>query len=137
MTLSRSENMQRIRSKGMRPEMTVRQTIHRMGFRFRLHDKQLPGCPDLVFSSRKKIIFVHGCFWHQHEKCIDGRVPKTRTDYWIPKLKRNRERDAHAIKALNELGWSVLVVWECETKDADALERRLRVFMMNSGTEND
>ena len=117
--------------------MAVRQTIHRMGFRFRLHAKQLPGCPDLVFSSRKKIIFVHGCFWHQHEKCIDGRVPKTRTDYWIPKLKRNRERDAHVIKALNELGWNVLVVWECETKDADTLERRLRVFMRNSRTESD
>ena len=137
MTLSRSENMRRIRSKGMRPEMAVRQTIHRMGFRFRLHAKQLPGCPDLVFSSRKKIIFVHGCFWHQHEKCIDGRVPKTRTDYWIPKLKRNRERDAHVIKALNELGWNVLVVWECETKDADTLERRLRVLMRNSRTESD
>lgn len=135
MTLTRSENMRRIRSKGMSPEMTVRKTVHKMGFRFRLHAKQLIGCPDLVFHSRKKIIFVHGCFWHQHEKCIDGRIPKTRTDYWIPKLKRNCERSAQVIKTLKELGWNVLVVWECETKDADDLEMRLRGFIMGSESE--
>src|SRR5687768_16524426 len=90
----RSENMRRIRSRNMKPELIVRSVAHRLGYRFRLHRKDLPGKPDLVFVSRRKVIFVHGCFWHQHAGCIDSRLPKTNAAYWHPKLMRNVERDA-------------------------------------------
>src|SRR5437588_5757441 len=103
--MDRSENMRAIRSKGMRPELAVRSLIHRLGYRFRLHRKDLPGKPDLVFSSRRKVIFVHGCFWHQHAGCREGRVPGTRRDYWGSKLRRNQERDAENQARLEEAGW--------------------------------
>ncbi|MCP1335163.1 very short patch repair endonuclease [Futiania mangrovi] len=127
----RSENMRRIRSKDMKPEMVVRRLVHRLGYRYRLHRKDLPGKPDLVFGPRRAAIFVHGCFWHQHDKaaCLDGRVPKSNTAYWGPKLKRNVERDAAAQKALAEAGWRVLVVWECETRDQCLLESCLQSFL--------
>lgn len=115
----------------MKPEMIVRRLVHSLGFRYRLHNKKLPGKPDLVFKSRKKIIFVHGCFWHQHDDpaCLDGRLPKSRPEYWIPKLSKNRERDQRNIGALRESGWSVLVVWECETRDLPALQQKLLGFL--------
>lgn len=126
----RSANMAAIRSKNMKPEMLVRSVAHRLGYRFRLHRKDLPGKPDLVFGPRKKVIFVHGCYWHQHAdpNCHDGRPPKSNTDYWLPKLQRNVERDASSIRALEALGWSVLVVWECETK-SETLAERLSAFL--------
>lgn len=128
----RSENMRRIRSKGMKPEMAVRSLVHRLGYRYRLHHSGLPGKPDLVFGSRHKVIFVHGCFWHGHEEptCVDGRrKPKSNLDYWLPKLARNRERDAANDEALARLGWSVMTVWECEVRDKDKLAVRLTEFL--------
>ena len=121
-----------IRSTGMRPEMLVRSLVHRMGYRFRLHAKDLPGKPDLVFRPRKKVIFVHGCFWHQHPKeaCKDGRQPKSNTGYWSQKLARNMERDAANITSLKASGWKVLILWECEVlKGGSKLERRIRQFL--------
>jgi DNA mismatch endonuclease (patch repair protein) len=115
----------------MKPEMAVRSLVHRLGYRFRLHRKDLPGKPDLVFAPRKKVIFVHGCFWHQHaaSKCLDGRAPKSNTDYWLPKLRRNIERDTNACAELVRLGWKILVVWECETRDEAVLKQTLQTFL--------
>ncbi|MCW5723535.1 MAG: DNA mismatch endonuclease Vsr [Maricaulaceae bacterium] len=123
--------MAAIRSKGMKPEMRVRSLAHRLGYRFRLHRKDLPGKPDLVFRPRRKVIFVHGCFWHQHarEDCLDGRPPKSNTDYWLPKLQRNVERDRKNRATLQAAGWDVLVIWECETTDEDVLSVRLKRFL--------
>src|SRR5687768_14024232 len=107
----RSRNMAAIRSTGMKPEMMVRSLVHGMGYRYRLHAKDLPGKPDLVFRSRNKVIFVHGCFWHQHElaSCRDGRAPKSNLGYWAGKLARNVERDLQNLDALKAMGWSALV----------------------------
>jgi DNA mismatch endonuclease (patch repair protein) len=127
--MNRSENMRRIKSKGMIPEMFVRKTAHQMGYRYRLHRRTLPGRPDIVFSSKRRVIFVNGCFWHQHKGCIDGRLPKTNKEYWIPKLKRNCIRDNVAITALEKDKWKVLVIWECETKDPERIKRKLNVFL--------
>lgn len=128
----RSRNMAAIRSTGMKPEMMVRSLVHGMGYRYRLHAKDLPGKPDLLFRSRKKIIFVHGCFWHQHQKasCKDGRAPKSNLGYWAGKLARNVERDACSVDALKAMDWRVLVLWECDIlKDGAALEKRIRRFL--------
>lgn len=113
--------MQAIKSKGMKPEVTVRRTVHALGYRYRLHGKGLPGKPDLVFRARKKVIFVHGCFWHQHdaETCKLTHKPKSNTGYWGPKLVRNVERDRLALEALAMDGWGVLTLWECEIGDED------------------
>jgi len=115
----RAKNMRAIRSKGMKPEMTVRSITHRMGFRYRLHRSDLPGKPDLVFPDRRKAIFVHGCFWHQHtaKTCKITRIPKSNLEYWIPKLERNNARDKKNRSALRKLGWDVLIVWECQLKN--------------------
>lgn len=125
----RSENMRRIRSKDSKPELKVRQLVHGMGYRYRLHGKGLPGKPDMVFASRRKIIFVNGCFFHQHEGCADGRIPKSRLDYWKPKLTRNVERDSQNFRDLQALSWEVMIVWECETKDGDLLAKRIQEFL--------
>jgi DNA mismatch endonuclease, patch repair protein len=115
----RSENMRRIRSKSTAPEVFIRSLVHRLGFRFRLHRKDLPGKPDLVFPGRRKIIFVHGCFWHLHGgSCKVARIPRSNAEYWIPKLRRNKERDAEHVRLLKEMGWTPLVIWECETTDS-------------------
>ncbi|CAN5317352.1 very short patch repair endonuclease [soil metagenome] len=123
--------MSAIRSKDMKPEMVVRRLVYSLGYRYRLHRKDLPGKPDLVFGPRKRVIFVHGCFWHQHarEACLDGRAPKSNTGYWSPKLAGNVSRDKRNIAALKKMGWNVLVVWECETRKIDRLQTRLRVFL--------
>ena len=123
--------MAAIRSVDTKPEMIVRRLVHHLGFRFRLHRKDLPGKPDLVFVARRKIIFVHGCFWHLHPKaaCLDARVPKSNTSYWHPKLARNVARDAANREMLAALRWEVLVVWDCETTDVEALSIRLRKFL--------
>lgn len=127
----RSANMRAIRSKDTAPELAVRRLVHSMGYRYRLHRKDLPGKPDLVFAGRRKVIFVHGCFWHQHplEQCLDGRRPKSNTGYWDPKLRRNVERDAHHREALKTAGWDVLVVWECECRDVASLSSRITDFL--------
>jgi DNA mismatch endonuclease (patch repair protein) len=123
--------MRRIKSKGMKPELTVRTMVHRMGYRYRLHSRDLPGKPDLVFRTRKKVIEVRGCFWHQHRRCPEAHIPKSRTTYWLPKLARNGQRDKANCKLLRELGWRVLVVWECEVADTKHLSMKLRAFLGN------
>jgi len=120
--------MRRIRSKGMLPELAVRSLVHRMGYRFRLHRKDLPGKPDLVFVSRRKVIFVHGCFWHAHD-CKMAHKPKSNADYWGPKLKRNQARDKKNLKALIAMGWKPLVIWECKAKFPEKLEKKLATFL--------
>lgn len=115
----RSFNMSRIRNRNTRPEMIVRSTAHRLGYRFRLHRKDLPGKPDLVFPAKKKIIFVHGCFFHMHN-CRYGQVkPATNTDFWQKKRLSNVERDTRNFSALEEAGWEVLTIWECQTKRSE------------------
>jgi DNA mismatch endonuclease, patch repair protein len=123
--------MRAIRAKDTKPEMLVRSLTHCLGFRFRLHSERLPGKPDLVFTGRRKVIFVHGCFWHQHpsKSCTHNKLPKKNAHYWIPKLTRNTQRDAENIRDLQLLGWKALVVWECETKDAGKLASRIKNFL--------
>lgn len=112
--LTLTERMRCIRKTDTKPEMIVRRMLHAMGYRYRLHDKRLPGHPDIVLPRHRKVIFVHGCFWHRHD-CPDGRkLPRSKPEYWAPKLERNRARDARHIAELRELGWNVLVVWECK-----------------------
>lgn len=127
----RSANMRQIKSKHMKPELAVRRLVHGMGFRFRLHRNDLPGKPDLVFPGRRKIIFVHGCFWHQHDApgCHRAHAPRSNNDYWAPKLARNIARDAEALRLLTDAGWSVMTVWECELKDEARLADKLRAFL--------
>lgn len=128
---ARSANMRAIRSKNMKPEISVRRLVHSMGYRYRLHRRDLPGRPDLVFPSRKSVILVHGCFWHQHSEkdCKIVRRPKSNTEYWIPKLNRNVERDRVHNAALREMGWKVLVIWECEVSETSKIVARIRRFL--------
>ena len=121
--------MSRIRSRDTLPELTVRRLVHKMGFRYRLHVPSLPGRPDLVFPKLRKIIEVRGCFWHQHQGCIDSHLPKTRHDYWLPKLQRNRDRDGQNLAKLENLGWRVLIVWECEATVSQPLGRKIKSFL--------
>lgn len=118
----RSWNMSRIKGKNTKPELFVRSILHSMGYRFRIHKKDLPGQPDIVLAKYKTVIFINGCFWHQHEKCRRSNIPKTNKDYWIPKLKRVKERDKENYKTLKSAGWKVLVVWECILKDTENLK---------------
>jgi DNA mismatch endonuclease, patch repair protein len=128
----RSANMARIRSKDTSPEIALRRLIHRLGYRFRLHRRDLPGRPDIVFPARCKIILVHGCFWHQHPGCPEGRVPGSRPDYWVSKLRRNQVRDAANQSLLEERGWEVLVVWECELKHIAAVTKTVKHFLKSA-----
>ena len=130
--LRRSENMRRIKSKGMKPELFVRKLVYRLGYRFRPHRKDLPGKPDLVFGPRKKAIQVHGCFWHGHDAktCPDRRQVKSNTSYWNPKIAGNKARDGRQLKELRKLGWKVLVLWECEiNKKKDRIAPRVVKFL--------
>lgn len=121
--------MRRIRKTNTKPEMRVRRLVHTLGFRFRLHRRNLPGTPDLVFPRLRKVVLVHGCFWHQHPGCRLARMPKSRLDYWEPKLRRNQERDDATRQQLASRGWDVLVIWECETDDNAALTTILEHFL--------
>lgn len=121
--------MRAIRSKDTKPELIVRRLTHGMGYRYRLHPKNLSGSPDLAFPARSKAIFVHGCFWHRHDCSRGALTPKTNQDYWMPKLRKNEERDARNLRELRASGWSVLVIWECEVSDGDALAERIRKFL--------
>lgn len=121
--------MARIGPKNTTPELATRKLLHRLGYRYRLHRKDLPGTPDICFPARRKAIFVHGCFWHRHEGCRRTTMPKVRTSFWEEKFRQNIERDYRKIIALRELGWNTLVVWECETKTLPILTRRLVDFL--------
>lgn len=124
----RTKRMSRIRSGDTKPEMAVRRLVYSMGYRYRLRVKDLPGRPDLVFKGRKKVIFVHGCFWHQHG-CDHYRMPRSRTDFWLTKLAKNVARDEKVMRELSGMGWRVLVIWECQLRDMRRVERAVRGFL--------
>jgi DNA mismatch endonuclease (patch repair protein) len=131
-TSERSKNMAAIKSKDTAPEFAVRFLAHRLGYRYRLHDPDLLGSPDLVFTSRKAVIFIHGCFWHQHSSArCKARPPKTNRGYWVKKLERNVARDACNQRILRRMGWRVMVIWECQTHDRQKVESRLKRFLEN------
>ena len=124
-----SRRMRRIRATHTKPELVVRRLVHGMGYRYRLHRRDLPGRPDLVFASRRKVIFVHGCFWHRHD-CRAGHVdPRVNQSYWRPKLERNQRRDADNLSRLRAEGWHAMVIWECETADRHTLAGRISAFL--------
>jgi DNA mismatch endonuclease, patch repair protein len=127
----RSERMGRVKGKGSAAERNVRSLVHRMGYRFRLHGAKLLGKPDLVFPGRHKVIFVHGCFWHRHPdpNCRLARLPKSRQDFWVPKLEGNRERDQRTLAELERLGWKSLVLWECQLNQPTFIENEIRTFL--------
>jgi len=120
--------MQSVRSKNTEPEMFVRRLLFRLGYRYRIHQKHLPGTPDIVFAGRRKAIFVHGCYWHGH-CCKKGQLPKSRKTYWSEKIAKNRERDSRKQAELHALGWMTLTIWQCELVEPSALEERLRLFL--------
>ncbi|OPY15644.1 MAG: Very short patch repair protein [Syntrophus sp. PtaB.Bin001] len=124
----RSIQMAKVHSKDTKPEMIVRRLVHHIGYRYRLHRKDLPGKPDLVFGPRKKVIFVHGCFWHGHN-CPLGRIPKSRVDFWEAKIKANQNRDEQHLVKLEKAGWRSLIIWECQLKNVFELETRIRNFL--------
>jgi len=128
---ARSERMSRVRAKNTKPELAVRRLVYGLGYRYRLHARELPGSPDLVFRRRKKVIFVHGCFWHRHaaKGCTLARVPKSRIDFWLAKLEGNQKRDLANIRKLRKDGWKVLQIWECELPNLDRVQRRLDLFI--------
>lgn len=134
----RSERMGRIRGKDTKPEMAVRRLLHSLGYRYRLHRRELPGAPDLVFPSRRKLIFVHGCFWHRHPDpaCKLARLPKSKLGFWKPKLLSNQLRDQKNLRALGDLGWEVLVVWECELSNKEQLENKMVRFLERNDAGN-
>jgi len=125
----RRRTMQAVKSKDTAPELMVRRLVHRMGYRFRLHRKDLPGKPDLVFPARHRVIFVHGCFWHGHDCARGARVPRGNRDYWLDKIARNRARDQRNLERLTAAGWTSLVVWECNMRNEKELEARVRDFL--------
>lgn len=124
----RSAHMRAVRQKDTAPELVVRRLLHAQGYRYRLHDRRLPGTPDLVFRRRRKIVFVHGCYWHGHN-CAVGGPAKSRQEYWGPKIARNRQRDTNSIEALHDAGWETLVIWECETRHPTELTEKLGKFL--------
>jgi DNA mismatch endonuclease, patch repair protein len=125
----RRRTMQAVKNKDTTPELIVRRLLHSLGYRYRLHVKDLPGKPDLVFPARRKVIFVHGCFWHGHDCQRGARIPKTNTAYWVEKVARNKRRDQDEIARLTDLRWQVLTVWECEMKNIEGLKQRLTSFL--------
>lgn len=125
----RSERMSRVRNKDTKPELFVRRLVHALGYRYRLHSDSLPGHPDLVFSARNRVIFVHGCFWHRHQGCALNRTPKSRPDFWVSKFERNVMRDEANLQRLLDLGWRFLIVWECQARDNDTLRMRITEFL--------
>ena len=127
--------MSAVGQRDTKPEMLVRRLLHTMNYRYRLHRKDLPGRPDIVFGSRRKAIFVHGCFWHRHPGCSKASSPKTRADFWAEKFDRNVERDQQVERRLAEMSWQSLIVWECETRTPDTLSLKLRAFL--DGTAGD
>ena len=129
----RSWNMSRIRGGDTKPEMAVRSVFHHLGYRFRLHRKDLPGRPDIVLPKHRTVVFVHGCYWHRHPGCKLAYTPKSRADFWTAKFHENVERDGRQQRDLRALGWRVVVIWECETKDVDALTGRAQKLFPRPG----
>jgi DNA mismatch endonuclease (patch repair protein) len=127
---TRSFNMSQIKGKDTKPEMLVRKFLFSNGIRYKLHDKKLPGKPDLVFPKYKKIVFIHGCFWHGHEGCKYFVIPKTRTEWWLNKINRNKDKDAESIMELKKRGWGIISIWECELKP-DKRENKLKALIKN------
>lgn len=125
----RSARMGLVRGKDSKPELFVRRLVHGLGYRYRLHRRDLPGTPDLVFPGRGKVIFVHGCFWHRHAGCALARLPKSRGEFWLPKLEGNAERDARNARALRRLGWGVMTIWECQLRGTARLTNTIRRFL--------
>jgi DNA mismatch endonuclease (patch repair protein) len=125
----RSQIMSAIKGKDTKPEIRVRKLLHAMGYRFRLHEKYLPGKPDIVLPKYKKVVFVHGCFWHGHKGCKRATTPKTRTDFWRDKIDKNKERDRKCVRRLRAEGYGALTVWECEMKNLDKLSNRLERYL--------
>lgn len=126
---ARSAQMALVRSRNGRAEMKLRSWAHGLGFRFRVHARDVPGRPDICIKSRRKAVFMHGCFWHRHDCPAGRRLPKSRLEFWQPKLEENRRRDARTVSTLKASGWNVLVVWECEMKDRLGVEAKLRTFL--------
>ena len=128
---ARSERMGRIRAKDTKPELVVRRLLHGLGYRYRLHRRDLPGVPDIVFGRLRKVVFVHGCFWHRHpdSRCRLARLPKSRLDFWRKKLEGNRRRDEENEARLKALGWNILIIWECQIKDTPSLKMRLTNYL--------
>lgn len=133
---TRSYNMSKIRGKDTKPEMIVRKFLHSMGFRYRLHDKKLPGKPDIVLPKYKTVINIHGCFWHGHEGCKYFVIPKTRTEWWMEKIMNTKNKDLANYQKLNEEGWKIIVIWECElkTKLEDTLNNLIETLKVNTST---
>ena len=131
---TRSRIMRAVRSKDTEPERRVRSLIWRLGYRFTLHQPGLPGRPDIVLPGRRKVIFVHGCFWHGHSRCSKALPPKSRKEYWIPKLKQNKQRDIRSVAALRALGWKTLVVWQCQLGKSSELAEVLERFLGPPGS---
>ena len=127
----RSFIMSRVHQKDTKPEIIVRRLIYGLGYRYRLHCKDLPGKPDIVFKSRRKVIFVHGCFWHNHEGCSKARLPKSRIEFWREKIENNAKRDEKVRRALNDMGWSYVTIWQCEIKDFEKLKKGIIDFLEN------
>ena len=125
----RSYCMSKIRCKDTKPEISVRKIIYNLGYRYRIHKKNLPGRPDIVLSKHKKIIFVNGCWWHRHNCKLGRRTPKSRLSYWLPKLRANKERHIRNVKKLRNQGWKVLNVWECKIKDIERLKKKISIFL--------
>lgn len=125
----RSRTMASVRQKGTKPELAARKLLHRLGYRFRLHAADLPGKPDIVFRSRRKVVFVHGCFWHGHDCDHGRRQPQSNQAYWSPKIARNRTRDAATIATLSSIGWSTKIVWECELRSLEKVAGKLAEFL--------
>ena len=133
---ARSANMARIGARDTGPELAVRRLLHRLGYRYRLHNRQLPGTPDISFPGRRKAVFVHGCFWHRHDGCRRTTTPRTRTAFWKDKFDKNVVRDRTNMMDLSALGWETMVVWECETTDIEALASRLVEFVDGEGEDS-
>ncbi len=125
----RSDIMSRIGQKDTKPEIIVRRLLHKMGYRFRLHRKDLPGTPDIVLPKYHKVVFVHGCFWHGHEGCRRAHLPETNREFWEVKINKNRDRDAKVMESLQSMGWGCLVVWQCQIKNREELEVALENFL--------
>ncbi len=125
----RSIRMALVRGKDTKPELLVRRLVHSLGYRYRLHSRDLPGTPDLVFPARSKVILVHGCFWHRHKACALARLPKSRGEFWLSKLESNVQRDSRNMRALRGLGWGVLTIWECQLRDTARLASRIGRYL--------
>jgi DNA mismatch endonuclease (patch repair protein) len=130
-TKKRSEIMSSVKNKDTKPELIVRKLLHSMGYRFRLHRKDLPGSPDIVLPKYKVVIFVHGCFWHGHEGCPRAKLPKTNTEFWEVKITKNMARDAEGVQNLSKMGWKSLVIWTCEIRDLEELSKKIKYFLSN------